>query len=67
MVLKTRGVVTGGVAQALHFARVEVLVNCLALVCVVQMVRTQSLQAMHRTEPLYFLLLVMCWKQMGHT
>ena len=41
-------------------------VYCLVLVSVVQVVWTQSLQEMHRTEPLYFLLLVMRWEQMGH-
>ena len=34
-------------------------VYCLVLVSVEQVVWTQSLQEMHRTEPLYFLLLVM--------
>ena len=40
-------------------------VYCLVLVSVVQVVWTQSLQEMHRTEPLYFLLFVMHWEQMG--
>ena len=41
-------------------------VYCLVLVSVEQVVWTQSLQEMHRTDPLYFLLLVMRWEQMGH-
>ena len=43
----------------LHLVQVQVFVYCLVLVNVVQVVWTQSLQEMHRTEPLYFLLLVM--------
>ena len=50
----------------LHLAQDHVFVYCLVLVSVVQVVWTQSLQEMHRTEPLYFLLLVMRWEQMGH-
>ena len=46
--------------------QVQVFVYCLVLVSVVQVVWTQSLQEMHMTEPLYFLLLVMRWKQMRH-
>ena len=38
----------------------------LVLLSVVQEVWAQSLQEMHRTEPLHFLLLVMRWEQMGH-
>ena len=64
VVLKARGVVTGGVA--LHLAQVQVFVYCLVLASVVQVVWTQYLQEMHWTEPLYFLLLVMHWEQMGH-
>ena len=39
---------------------------CLVLVSVVQVVWTQFLQEMNRTEPLYFLLMVVRWEQMGH-
>ena len=38
VVLKARGVVTGGVAWALHSAQVQVSVYCLVLVSVVQLV-----------------------------
>ena len=51
--LKARGVVTGGVAWALHLEEVQVFVY-LVLVSAVQVVWTQSLQEMHRTEQLYF-------------
>ena len=50
----------------LHLAQVQVFVYCLVLESVVKVVWTQSLQEMHRREPLYFLLLVMRWEQMGH-
>ena len=66
VLLKTRGGVTGGVTLTLHLAQVQVFVYCLVLVSVVQVVCSQSLQEMHRTEPLYFFLLVMCWEKMGH-
>ena len=58
--------VTGGVACALHLAWDQVIVYCLVLASVVYVVFTQSLQVMHRTEQIYFLLLAMRWDQMGH-
>ena len=65
VVLKARGVVTCGVASTLYLAQVQVFIYCLVLVSVVQVVWTQSFQEVHRTKPLYFLLLVMHWEQMG--
>ena len=61
VVLKARGVVTGSVA-----CEDQVIVYCLVLVSVVQVVWTQSLQAMHRAEHMYFFLLVIRWDQMRH-
>ena len=66
VVLESRGVVTGGVARALHLEQVRVFWYCLVLASVAQVVWTQSLQEMHRTELLYFLLLVMRWEQTVH-
>ena len=37
-VLKARGVVTGGVARALHLVQVQVFVYCFVMVSVVQVV-----------------------------
>ena len=66
VVLKARGVVTGGVARVLHLEKVQVFVYCLVLISVVQIAWTKSLQEMHRRESLNFLLVVIHWEQMGH-
>ena len=50
VVLIARGVVTGGVAWALHLAQVQVFVYCLVLVSVVQDRKSTRLNSSHSAK-----------------